>query len=59
MISETKLDSSFPTRQFHIHGFSEPCRFDRNSNGGEILLQIRDGISSKLISTKEVLNKNE
>ena len=24
MISETKLDPSFPTGQFHIHGFSEP-----------------------------------
>ena len=25
MISETKLDLSFPSGQFHIHGFSEPC----------------------------------
>ena len=24
MISETKLDPSFPNGQFHIHGFSEP-----------------------------------
>ena len=24
MISETKLDPSFPNDQFHIHGFSEP-----------------------------------
>ena len=29
MISETKLDSSFFTRQFSIHGFSEPYRFDQ------------------------------
>ena len=28
IISETKLDPSFPTGQFHIHGFSEPFRFD-------------------------------
>ena len=27
MISETKLDPSFPTGQFYIHGFSEPLKF--------------------------------
>ena len=52
MISETKLNSSFPTEQFHIHGFSEPYKFDRNSNGGGILLYIRENIPSKLILTK-------
>ena len=52
MISETKLDPSFPTGQFHIHGFSEPYRFDRNSSGGGILLHIREDIPSKLILTK-------
>ena len=52
MISETKLDPSFPNGQFHIHGFSEPYRFDRNGNGGGILLYIREDITSKLILTK-------
>ena len=41
MISETKLDPSFPNGQFHIHGFSEPYRLDRNGNGGGIVLYIR------------------
>ena len=49
MISQTKLDPSFPTGQLHIHGFSEPYRFDRNGNGGGILLYIREDIPSKLI----------
>ena len=52
MMSETKLDSSFPTGQFHIHGFSEPYRFDRNANGGGILMYIREDIPSKLVLTK-------
>ena len=52
MISETKLDPSFPNGQFHIHGFSEPYRFDRNGNGGGILLYIREDIPSKVILTK-------
>ena len=29
MISETKLDLSFPSGQFHIHGFSEPCLIEK------------------------------
>ena len=52
MISETKLDPSFPTGQFHIHGFSGPCRFDKNSSGCGILQYIREDIPSKLILTK-------
>ena len=28
MISETKLDSSFPKGQFQLHGYSEPYRLD-------------------------------
>ena len=55
MISETKLDPYFPTGQFRIHGFSEPYRFDRNGNGGGILLYIRENIASKLILTKMIL----
>ena len=49
LISESKLDSSFPRTQFHIHGFGEPYRFDRNGKGGGILLNIRDYIPSKHI----------
>ena len=31
MISETKIDESFPTSQFIISGFSSPLRLDRSS----------------------------
>ena len=41
LICDTKLDSSFPRAQFHIHGFAEPYRFNRNGMGGKILLYIR------------------
>ena len=40
MITETKLDDSFPVSQFEIDGFSTPFRQDRNKNGGGILLYI-------------------
>ena len=44
LICEMKLDSSFPRAQFHIHGFGEPYRFDRNGKAGGILLYIHDDI---------------
>ena len=37
MISETKIDDSFPVGQFLIEGFWTPYRLDRNSKGGDIL----------------------
>ena len=52
IISKRKLDPSFPNREFHIHGFSESYRFDRNGIGGGILLYIREDIPSELILTK-------
>ena len=44
MLSETKLDGTFPSTQFLINGFSIPHRLDRNSKGGGILLYVRDKI---------------
>ena len=47
LISETKLDSTFPKPQFFIQGFSEPLRLDRTATGGGLLLYLRDDIPSK------------
>ena len=44
MLSETTLDSTFPSTQFLINGFSVPHRLDQNSKGGGILLYVRDKI---------------
>ena len=38
MISKTKLDESFPPGQFLLDDYSAPFRFDRDGNGGVILL---------------------
>ena len=51
MVTETKLDDSFPASQFNVKGFSTPFRPDRNKNGGGIILYIRSYIiASKLTS---------
>ena len=51
MISETKLDSSFPNAQFR-NGYSERYRLDRNGNGAGILAFIREDIPTKLIDSQ-------
>ena len=50
MVSETKLDSSFPQAQFKIEGYVPRFRYDRNSHRGGILLFIREDIPAKIIS---------
>ena len=52
LITECKLDDSFPTAQFHMQGYSSPFRLDRNSYGGGILLYVREDIPAKLISNR-------
>ena len=44
MISETKLDNSFPKDQFLITRYSSPYCFDRNCQGGGIMLYLREDI---------------
>ena len=47
ILTETKLDDSFPTSQFMLDGFSMPYRQDRNRNGCGIIIYIRDGNPGK------------
>ena len=59
MVSETKIDMSFPTSQFVIQGFAAPFRLDRTNTGGWILVYIRDGIPSKLLNISYVSSDTE
>ena len=56
VVSETKIDESFPLNQFKIEGFSKPFRFNRTNKGGGIIIYIRSNIPSKII--KNNLPKN-
>ena len=44
LISETKLDVTFPANQFFIQGYSTVYRFDRKDKGGGIMLFVKDDI---------------
>ena len=48
MLSETKLDESFPSIEFNIDGYNI-FRSDRNAKGGGILMYVQDGVPCKLL----------
>ena len=49
LLTETKIDQSFPPSQFTIDGYSNPFRRDRDVHGGGLLLYVRDDIPCKEI----------
>ena len=56
IVIETKLDDSFPSKQFEIINYNGPFRLDRNRNGGGVMVYVKDSIPSyelkKFVSTK-------
>ena len=54
MVSETKIDMSFPTSQFVIQSFAAPFRLNTTNTGGGILVYFRDNIPSKLLNISYV-----
>ena len=59
LLSETKLDDSFPTAQFLRNGFCKPYRLDRSPNGGGILLYVRDDIPPRLLTDYSIKDNLE
>ena len=57
IVSETKLDESFPIGQFIIEGFGVPYRVDRNGIGRGLMLFVRENIPSKLLSAENSPNR--
>ena len=54
IISETKIDESFPLNQFIIEGFSSPFREDRNTQGGGLIIYVREDIPSKRLTAHKL-----
>ena len=59
VVSETKIDMSFPTSQFVVQDFPTPFRLDRKNTGGGILVYVRDDIPSKLLNISYVSSETE
>ena len=58
LISETKIDDTFPDGQFIINGFHSPFREDRNAKEGGLLLYALSHIQCRRLKVN-CLNKIE
>ena len=56
LVSETKLDDTFPLNQFEIEGYSAPIRLDRNCLSGGIMFFIRDDLPNKELELHNLHN---
>ena len=57
LISETKLNDSFPTGQFLMNGFHLPFRKDRTDKGGGLLFYIQEDVPCREIMVTLESNK--
>ena len=57
ILTETKLDHTFPENQFVIPGYKKPYRLDRNKDGGGVMIYVREDIPSDIL-LKHKLPKN-
>ena len=51
IITESKLDETFPVNQFVIDGFSPSFRADHNKNSGGVIIYVREDIPSRELKT--------
>ena len=50
MVSETKINDTFPESQFLSEGFSKQFRLDCAAKGGEILFYVREDIPCRYLN---------
>ena len=55
-VSETKLDSSFPTGQFNLPRFRTPFRKDLSGKSGGLLVYVNSNIPSKMLKIPDCRN---
>ena len=51
LVSESKIDDSFPVAQFSHEGYCKPYRKDGTIWGGGLLMLVNENIPSYLINT--------
>ena len=55
-VSESKLNSSFPTGQFNLSGFRTPFRKDLSGKNGGLLVYVKSNIPSKMLKIPDCPN---
>ena len=53
VVSETKIDSSFPSAQFRINGYEVRAQRDRDKTGGGVIEFVRKGFICKRLRKLE------
>ena len=56
VLSETKLDCSFPTPQFSLNEYEIRARRDRDRHGGGLIEFVRKGLICKRVKSYETIN---
>ena len=51
VITESYLGDTFPENQFLIDGFSSPYRLDRDSNGGGVIIFVREDLPCRVLKS--------
>ena len=59
VMTETKIDESFPYSQFLIDDYNRPFRLDRTSDGGGIIIYVRQDIPCKQLKTHKAVGNME
>ena len=54
LVTESKLDDTFPADQFQIEGFLRPIRLDRNRNGGGLIIFAREGLTCRELKPRKL-----
>ena len=49
VLTETKVDHTFPEKQFLVTGYKKPFRLDRNINGGGVMIYVREDIPCDIL----------
>ena len=49
VLTETKLDHTFPEKQFLLPGYRKPFRRDRNRFGGGVMIYVREDIPCDIL----------
>ena len=56
LVSETKIDDTFPVEQFCVESYSTTYRLDRTNKGEGVFLYVREDIPSKQMKLKSIEN---
>lgn len=59
LVTESKIDDTFPHGQFQVEGFARPIRLDRTRNGGGLIIFIRDDLTCKELKPRTLFPELE